>query len=106
MSSPEMRKYKNPLRSRPSSLESRSRSGTRNSCALAHCDDSNRARQLQERPFHALVARVRALERKLGDPMHNRLAAPLLGLADEQVVNALIGERKWRSSTMSTKSRG
>jgi hypothetical protein len=60
--------------------------------ALADRDDRDGAHQAQQRAFYALIALVRALERALGDAVDDRLADPLPGVGDQQVIDSPIGE--------------
>src|SRR3546814_9936825 len=60
--------------------------------ALADRDDGVCAHQAQQRAFYALVALVRALERGFGDAVNDRLADPLPGVGNQQIVDSAIGE--------------
>src|SRR3546814_4777167 len=60
--------------------------------ALADRDDGDCAHQAQQRAFYALVALVRALERGFGDAVNDRLADPLPGVGNQQIVDSAIGE--------------
>src|SRR3546814_7103715 len=59
--------------------------------ALADRDDGDCAHQAQQRAFYALVALVRALERGFGDAVNDRLADPLPGVGNQQIVDSAIG---------------
>src|SRR3546814_17265553 len=60
--------------------------------ALADRDDGDCAHQAKQRAFYALVALVRALERGFGDAVNDRLADPLPGFGNTQIVDSAIGE--------------
>src|SRR3546814_1080552 len=60
--------------------------------ALADRDDGDCAHKAQQRAFYALVALVRALERGFGDAVNDRLADPLPGVGNQQIVDSAIGE--------------
>ena len=59
--------------------------------ALPDGDDRDRAHKAQQRALDTLIALVRALERGFGDAVDDRLADPIPGIGDQQVVDAPIG---------------
>src|SRR3546814_8787653 len=60
--------------------------------ALADRDDGDCAHQAHQRAFYALVALVRPLERGFGDAVNDRLADPLPGVGNQQIIDSAIGE--------------
>src|SRR3546814_4707870 len=59
--------------------------------ALAVRYDGDCAHQAQQRAFYELVALVRALERGFGDAVNDRLADPLPGVGNQQIVDSASG---------------
>src|SRR3546814_19884231 len=55
--------------------------------ALADRDDGACAHQAPQRAFYALVSLVRALERGFGDAVNDRLAYPIPGVVNQQILD-------------------